>query len=593
MKRVNFYILSLFCLLLISACSQYSSQLEPRDQNIERVGVLYVSHGGNEVFNEKGIWDVTVQIFSYDENSPLYKSILWNEDFWPKLLKYGNAQKNLGKYSFEYERIGGRDPYPAAKRKVTKDLTKILNHKEGDIGIDFVVDKMTWISPEINEIAHPRGLYNPGVEGGSVLRFCDSDWRRCKMDRFDVDGPVERLLSIGVDRIVMIDLTTAGARFSKTYDSYQIAKELISDHNKAMNDSVILEWVNDPLSAMDASYPQSESKWTRSSGKPESNPVIDIENYPNPVISDIRLAEFQTEGIEEKFSDTVSMKDTGILLVNHGIFPGNEIYDPKINDTLILNNNIRDTLLQKHPNLKKENILGGWFGDLIVNEELKGRSKLERSREMRGENLGYIRLLDQTIGPQDEMGYRYWEGLEALKNNGVKHIVIAFPQIMENSVLNLVEVPNQMAKEIGYKGWLEYTQYDYETYPKVGHPFADYWGIWVNTSCKSLEDPKVKQDCCLEMGGCKGGQPYPPLRQASRTESLDDLDPSLAYDVSAFGHLGYDSKIGPPSEERPVQDQYTGTWAMWKVSEDHKAVAQFLADKVIEHIEFNSKESDR
>ena len=191
------------------------------------------------------------------------------------------------------------------------------------------------------------------------------------------------------------------------------------------------------------------------------------------------------------------------------------------------------------------------------------------------------------------MGYRYWEGLEALKNNGVKHIVIAFPQIMENSVLNLVEIPNQMAKEIGYKGWLEYTQYDYETYPKVGHPFADYWGIWVNTSCKSLEDPKVNEKCCLEMGGCKGGQPYPPLRQASQTESLDDLDPSLAFDVSAFGHLGYDSKFGPPSEERPVQDQYTGTWAMWKVSEDHKAVAQFLADKVIEHIEFNSRESDR
>ena len=103
--------------MLINACSQYSSQLDPRDQNIERVGVLYVSHGGNEVFNEKGIWDVTVQIFSYDENSPLYRSILWNEEFWPKLLKYGNAQKNLGKYSFEYERIGGRDPYPAAKGK--------------------------------------------------------------------------------------------------------------------------------------------------------------------------------------------------------------------------------------------------------------------------------------------------------------------------------------------------------------------------------------------------------------------------------------------------------------------------------------------
>ena len=89
MKKINFLILSLFCLLLINACSQYSSQLDPRDQNIQRVGVLYVSHGGNEVFNEKGIWDVTVQIFSYDENSPLYRSILWNEEFWPKLLKYG------------------------------------------------------------------------------------------------------------------------------------------------------------------------------------------------------------------------------------------------------------------------------------------------------------------------------------------------------------------------------------------------------------------------------------------------------------------------------------------------------------------------
>ena len=53
--------------------------------------------------------------------------------FGQKLLKYGNAQKNLGKYSFEYERIGGRDPYPAAKRKVTKELIKALNRREREI----------------------------------------------------------------------------------------------------------------------------------------------------------------------------------------------------------------------------------------------------------------------------------------------------------------------------------------------------------------------------------------------------------------------------------------------------------------------------
>ena len=79
-----------------------------------------------------GIWDVTVQIFSYDVNSPLYRSILWNSEFWPRLLNYGNAQKNLGKYAFEYERIGGIDPYPASKRKLTKELKKILNATENN-----------------------------------------------------------------------------------------------------------------------------------------------------------------------------------------------------------------------------------------------------------------------------------------------------------------------------------------------------------------------------------------------------------------------------------------------------------------------------
>ena len=127
MKRAKTMASFILFLFFINACSHYSDQLARSNGEVERVGVLFVSHGGNEVFNEKGIWDVTVQIFSYDENSPLYKSVLWNEDFWPKLLKYGNAQKNLGKYSFEYERIGGRDPYPAAKRKVTKEFTKILN----------------------------------------------------------------------------------------------------------------------------------------------------------------------------------------------------------------------------------------------------------------------------------------------------------------------------------------------------------------------------------------------------------------------------------------------------------------------------------
>jgi hypothetical protein len=64
----------------------------------------------------------------------------------------------------------------------------------------------------------------------------------------------------------------------------------------------------------------------------------------------------------------------------------------------------------------------------------------------------------------------------------------------------------------------------------------------------------------------------------------DDLDPSLAFDVSHFGHLGYDFEAGMPSEKQPVQNQYAGTWSMWQVTDDHRAVAEFLADKIVEHL---------
>ena len=266
----------------------------------------------------------------------------------------------------------GRDPYPRAKRKVTRALTKILNERERETGIDFVVDKMTWISPEIDEIAYPRGLYNPGVEDGSVLRFCDSDWRRCRLNRFDVDGPIERLLSVGVDRIVFIDLTTEGARFSKTYDCYIIATTLINDHNERNNENVVLEWANDPMSAMDASYPDADPNG-QGSRQFKSNPMIDIQSIPI-LLFDPRLADFHVEGIEQNSVRKYQSRKQGFP-VNHGIFLAMS-FDPKINDTLILNNNIKDTLPQKYPDLSSANILSGWFGDLTVNEDWKVEASL-------------------------------------------------------------------------------------------------------------------------------------------------------------------------------------------------------------------------
>ena len=45
------------------------------------------------------------------------------------------------------------------------------------------------------------------------------------------------------------------------------------------------------------------------------------------------------------------------------------------------------------------------------------------------------------------------------------------------------------------------------------------------------------------------------------------------------------AELGSADPNQPVQDQYKGTWSMWQVTEDHYAVAEFLADKVTDHIE--------
>ena len=193
---------------------------------------------------------------------------------------------------------------------------------------------------------------------------------------------------------------------------------------------------------------------------------------------------------------------------------------------------------------------------------------------MRGEALGRPYLYEtERVYPTDEWQYRYWDALELLKDQGAKHIVTIFPQIISNSVLNLVELPNQIAKEIGYKNWLYINQLDYQRYPEVGHPFADYWGIWVETMCRSIDNAESEQPCCFTMGGCGLSQPYPPQRQTAINKRRDDLDPSLAYDVSEFGHLGYDPAKGSPDINKPVQNQYRGSWSMWAPLDDDPSCA--------------------
>ena len=279
------------------------------------------------------------------------------------------------------------------------------------------------------------------------------------------------------------------------------------------------------------------------------------------------------EGIEAGMSGAVNDEDTAVLLFNHGLFrAARRYFDPKIDDTVVLNKNIKALMLERHPGINPDNIIGAFGG---VREINPANNIYERTREMRGEDLAhsYLHESEQDM-PGEEWGYRYWDALEYLKNRGVKHIVVSFPQVVTDSVLTEVEYYNQIGKEIGTKTWLYSGTGDLETYPGVGHPFADYWGNWVYTDCGG-------EACCFEMGGCADGRPYPPPRQQPINQARQDMDPSLAYDLSDYGHLGYDPVKGPPDPNAPVQEQYTGTWSMYVPPSDDPRMGKLLAKHVL------------
>jgi hypothetical protein len=513
------------------------------------------------------------------------------------LLRFGNAPKERGKYAFEYQRLGGPDPANELTQLRYRQLRENLEARQDALGVEFIVDHASWITEDPAHHVYPRALYRPGVEGGSELTYCGSladggvapkgRWGDCDPQRYDTDGTIERLLKAGVEEIVFIDMTTSGVRFFKSFDAVNLARQVVANYNAATGSGVRVYWVNDPTDLMIESYPSAPVRWTRSLGAPEADRQVSLVGRPNPVSSDPRLAQFHVNGIEQHFRVDAAAAKTGVMLINHATRRGNQAFDPKIDDTLILNANIKAELLARHPDLVPDNIVGAWMGVKELSSAIKPKppsfSQFERTRAMRGENLGEAWLYESDGQlPGGEWRFRYWEALADLKERGVEHIVVAFPQIMVDSVLNMVELPNQVAKEIGWRNWAYLNKLDFDTYPDVGHPFADYWGIWVERECRYGEETT---DCCFEMGGCADGRPYPPPRQAPTDKARDDLDPSLAWDVSDYGHLGYDPELGPPDPGAPVQQQYRGTWAIWTPPNDDPAVAAFLADKVVAFID--------
>jgi len=624
----------------------------------EKIGVILVVHGGMIENKTQSLWEAVVHQFSYDQNHSVYKLVIWDSEMWPLVLDPSFTEwalRFLRMYDFEYTRIGGTDPFHGITDQQLEDLKAELDANPH--GINFEVDWAGYMAAaSVDHYAYPRFIYYgpDGPEVGDNVTYCgeeeeDGPWPDCDPERYNVDGPVERLLQKGVSRIIMVDWTVGGPRFSKSYDVVQITKRAIDDWNDAHGTSIPHPiWVNDYSNLMERSYPIEPEGWTRILKVPTVDSHVLLNGNPNPIVSDPLLTTLNVESIEAAFSGTVSDADTGVILFNHALHDYNEPFDPKINDTLIINKNVKSQLLERHPTMDPDNIIGAYGGIQELNPE---NDLEERNREMRGESYGHAWLYESEKElPGDEWGYRYWDALEYLKDRGVKHISISFPQVVTDNALNMVEVYNQIAgREIGYKNWAKWGTGDYETYPEVGHPFADYWGIWVNTDCGewkldyangtsdfswgatlicqtsgatgvikwfdgddagtltlkevsgTFQDDELitddkggsanvngsttqtsKPECCFEMGGCGDPlKPYPPMRQTPLNEKMSDMDPSLCFDMSEYGHLGYDPALGAPDPDNPVQDQYTGTWEMYHPPNDDPRVGQLLAKYVL------------
>jgi hypothetical protein len=163
-------------------------------------------------------------------------------------------------------------------------------------------------------------LVDNGTIPGSATADGTSKWPDCDPERFNVDGPMERLLQKGVSRIIVVDLTMSGIRFSKTFWPLRIGKELLEKWNADHGTSIPLLWVNDYTDLMERSYPVEPEDWTRFRGYPTTDSHVLLKGGPNPLAEDQGIAELHVEGIETALSATVPDADTGVVLMNHALY---------------------------------------------------------------------------------------------------------------------------------------------------------------------------------------------------------------------------------------------------------------------------------
>jgi hypothetical protein len=181
-----------------------------------KVGVLFVVHGGSEENDLGNTFDNSLQFFQYDPNNFIFQRIIWNPKAWPSVVKsddsqdYANASSQFIKYSFQNKRVGGVDPAPDITDRQFEEMTRRLDAMGKERGIEFVTDIAHWLGSQtyIHRLPWPRYLYGPQVAKGKALTYCGSEadggpWKHCNPERYNIDGPGERLLKRGAEEIIM------------------------------------------------------------------------------------------------------------------------------------------------------------------------------------------------------------------------------------------------------------------------------------------------------------------------------------------------------------------------------------------------------
>ena len=110
----------------------------------EKIGVLYVLHGGMDALKAQYMWEASVHMFSYDQNHPVYHMVIWNKDAWAMVLQTEFAVKFIRKYEFEYGCIGGADPFHRISDQQLVDMKAVLD--KNFHGLVFEVDYACWMA---------------------------------------------------------------------------------------------------------------------------------------------------------------------------------------------------------------------------------------------------------------------------------------------------------------------------------------------------------------------------------------------------------------------------------------------------------------